>query len=183
MRLTTRVALVVLLGLGETRASASDRTNWDQLIVADGPRAAAERQALSQALRLLPRVPARVAVIDPEAAKPDVKATLLGLDAFIVKGSNVIYVVRQSALLRGAATAQGFHTFALAAVLWHEMAHAEGHDESEARRREQELWTTFIRDQRIDQLTALRYLQALSRRPDVQVSATREPAGIRDSER
>lgn len=166
--LTARVALAVLLGFGGTRAIASDRTNWDELIVTDGPRAAAERQALSQALRLLPRMPVRVAVIDSEAAKPEVKATLLRLDAFFVKGSTAVYVVRQSALLRGAANAQGFHTFALAAVLWHEMAHAEGHEESEARRREQELWTTFVRDQRIDQLTALRYLQALSKRPDVQ---------------
>src|SRR4029453_1597141 len=63
----------------------------------------------------------------------------------------------------------------------HEMAHAEGHDESEARRREQALWTTFVLDQRIDQLTALRYLQTLSKRPDVKASATREPAIRSDS--
>ena len=118
-------------------------------------------------------MPERVAVIDSEAAKPEINATLLRLDAFIVTGSTVVYVVRQSALLRGAASAQRFHTFALATVLWHEMAHAEGHDESEARRREQKLWTTFVRDQRIDQLTGLRYLQALSRRPDTPVHQTR----------
>lgn len=106
-QLTAGVALVVPLGLGGTRPTASDRTHWDELIVADGPRAAAERQALSQALRLLPRMPARVAVIDSEAAKPEVKATLLRLDAFIVNGSTVVYVVRQSALLCGAAQAEG----------------------------------------------------------------------------
>jgi hypothetical protein len=84
------VALVMLLDFGGTMATASDRTNRDELIVADGPCAAAERQALSQALRLLPRMPARVAVIDSEPAKPEVKATLLRLDAFIVNGSTVV---------------------------------------------------------------------------------------------
>jgi hypothetical protein len=84
-QLTTGVALVVLLGFGGTMATTSARTNWDELIVSDGPRAAAERLALSQALRLLPRMPARVAVIDSEAASPEVKATLFRLDAFIVK--------------------------------------------------------------------------------------------------
>jgi hypothetical protein len=68
---------------------------------------------------------------------------------------------------------QAFHTFALASVIWHEMAHGEGKDEREARRREEELWTSFVRDQRIDQGTALRYLDALTRRPDAQTLAGR----------
>jgi hypothetical protein len=35
------------------------------------------------------------------------------------------------------------------------------------------LWTTFVRDQRVDQMTALRYLSALSTRPDDQLMALR----------
>lgn len=53
------------------------------------------------------------------------------------------------------------------------MAHAEGADEREARRREQALWTSFIRDQRVDAVTALRYLSALEKRPDDQLLALR----------
>ena len=68
---------------------------------------------------------------------------------------------------------QAFHTYALASVIWHEMAHAEGADECEARRREQSLWTTFVRDQRVDEVTALRYLEALTKRPDAQLLGTR----------
>jgi hypothetical protein len=53
------------------------------------------------------------------------------------------------------------------------MAHVEGVDERAARRREQSLWTTFVRDQRVDEVTALRYLEALSKRPDAQLLASR----------
>lgn len=162
-----------LAGFGATSAKAGTQTNWDWLVVADGPGAAAERQALVGALRLLPRLPARVAVIDANDARPEVKTTLLRLDAFIVKGSDVVYVVRQSVLLRGAVEGRAFHIHALASVVWHEIAHAEGADEPEARQREQKLWTTFVRDQRIDQVTALRYLTAMARRPDTHVMASR----------
>ena len=114
-------------------------------------------------------MPDRLAVIDVDQAKPDVKPTLQKLDAFTVKGSPVVYIVRQSALLRGAVEGLAFHSHALASVIWHEMAHAEGADEREARQREQSLWTTFVRDQRIDQVTALRYLNALATRPDARI--------------
>lgn len=125
------------------------------------------------ALRLLPHLPARVAVIDAAEAKSDVQPTLLKLEAFALRGSPVVYVVKQDALLRGAIAGGAFHTHALAAVLWHEMAHAEGADEREARKREVALWATFIRDQRVDQVTALRYMKALAARPDPTALALR----------
>jgi hypothetical protein len=159
--------------LGQIAAIAADRPDWRWLIVADGPDADIERSALVGALRVLPRVPARVSVIDAAQAKPVVRTTLLRLDAFVIRGSPVIYVVKQSALLRGAIAGSAFHTHALAAVLWHEMAHAEGADEREARRWEQALWTSFIRDQRLDAVAALRYLEALNARPDDRVLALR----------
>lgn len=142
-------------------------------IFVEGPMAVGERKAIAEAMRLLVRLPERVAVIDAEQARPDVKATLLTLDAFTIKGSRVVYLVRQSALLQGAVQRQAFHTYALASVIWHEMAHAEGADEQEARRREQSLWTTFVRDQRVDEITALRYLEALTKRPDDQLLPAR----------
>jgi hypothetical protein len=149
----------------------------ESLIVVDGPTAPGERKAIAEAMRLLARLPERVAVIDAEQTRPDVRATLLRLDAFTIQDSRVIYLVRQSALLQGAVQRQAFHTYALASVIWHEMAHAEGADEREARRREQSLWTTFVRDQRVDTVTALRYLEALTQRPDAQLLAdVRRPA-------
>ena len=163
--------VVVISGLDvgsiETFASAGPPAVESRIVV-DGPTAVGERKAIAEAMRLLTRLPERVAVIDAEQARPDLKATLLRLDAFTIKDSRVIYLVRQSALLQGAVQRQAFHTYALASVIWHEMAHAEGGDEREARRREQSLWTTFVRDQRVDTVTALRYLDALTKRPDAQ---------------
>ena len=168
------VGAVAVLGLGSLGTLAfAGPPAVESRIVVDGPTAMEERKAIAEALRLLARLPQRVAVIDAEQARPDVKASLLRLDAFTIKGSRVVYLVRQSALLQGAAQRQAFHTYALASVIWHEMAHAEGADEQEARRREQSLWTTFVRDQRVDELTALRYLEALTKRPDAQLLAAR----------
>jgi hypothetical protein len=147
--------------------------DWNTLIVADGPDAPSERQALAAAVRLLPRSPARIAVIDANDARPEVRDKLLSLDTFITHGSPVVYVLRHSPLLRGARAASPFHTLALAAALWHELAHIDGADEREARKREEALWTSFLRDQRIDQATGLRYLTALSKRPDDQLMAAR----------
>jgi hypothetical protein len=168
------VVAVAGLGLGWMGTFAlAGPTARESRIVVDGPTAVGERKAIAEAMRLLPRLPERVAVIDAEQARPDVKATLLGLDAFTVKDNGVVYLVRQSALLQGAVQRQAFHTCALASIIWHEMAHAEGADEREARRREQSLWTTFVRDQRVDEVTALRYLEALTKRPDAQLLAAR----------
>jgi hypothetical protein len=168
------VVAVAGLGSGFTGAFAlAGPPSVESRIVVDGPTAIGERKAIAKAMRLLARLPERVAVIDAEQARPDVKATLLRLDAFTIKDSRVVYLVRQSALLQGAVQRQPFHTCALAAVIWHEMAHTEGADEREARRREQSLWTTFVRDQRVDDVTALRYLEALTKRPDAQLLAAR----------
>jgi hypothetical protein len=119
------------LGLGsmETFALAGSPAVESRIVV-DGPTADGERKAIAEAVRLLARLPELVAVIDAEQAKPDVKATLLRLDAFTIKESRVVYLVRQSALLRGAVQRREFHTFALASVIWHEMAHAEGADDA-----------------------------------------------------
>jgi hypothetical protein len=172
-RLHNAVAMAVALVLGSTAAQASDRPDWKWLVVCDGPNAEAERAAVVKALELLPRLPARVAVMDVTEAQPDVRAALLRLDAFVTQGSPVVYVVQQSSLLKGAIQGSTPHMHALATVIWHEMAHAEGADEREARKREEQLWTTFVRDQRVDGVVALRYLKALNERPDDLVVALR----------
>lgn len=172
LALNVVVALLAVGGVIRGQA-AGDEPDWRSLIVADGPMAESERQALVAAIRALPRLPARVAVIDANDAAPEVKATLRELDTFITRGSPVVYVLRHSPLLQGAKTGNPFHVLALSAALWHEIAHAEGADERGARAREQSLWTSFVRDQRVDQLTALRYLSALSKRPDHQLMALR----------
>jgi hypothetical protein len=160
-------AIVVLLALtfGVGGVAAAGRPTTD-IVVAPTERGAAARQAIAAALALLPMVPKRIAVIDVSGAKPDVRERLVRLDAFTVSGNDVVYLVDGSELLRGAQHGFRFHRAAVAAVIWHEMAHLDGADEREARKAESRIWTSFVRDGFIDQTTGLRYLNALEKRPD-----------------
>lgn len=153
------------------------RTDQQQAVVVwEGAAAVGGTATLVRALDLLPSRPSRVAVIDASRARSDVREMLLRLDAFVVRDSAVVYVVRQSALLRGAISGSSMHLHALAAAIWHELAHLRGADEREARSREQALWLTFIRDQRVDPVDGLRYLSALEGRPNSPPHARAEPA-------
>jgi hypothetical protein len=123
-------------------------------------------RTLDRVLKLLPKRPAQVVVIDPNEAKPDVRRTLLTLDAFITKGGRVVYLTRHSEVMQGALKGSGLHEHMLAAIIWHEMAHIDGANETEARRQEERLWTQFLMDERVDRIQALRYLAALKARGD-----------------
>ena len=107
--------------------------------------------------------------MDVTKARSGVREYLLTLDAFTVTGNRVIYVVQQSELLRRAREGSAVARAMLAAVLWHEMAHLSGADERGARLAEEGLWTRLVRDGLTDQVTGLRYLQALKKRPDDQM--------------
>jgi Zn-dependent protease with chaperone function len=155
-------ALGVLVWLVGSPAAAG--TDLEKAIVTDGPDARRERAALVQALRLLPKYPWRVAVIDAEAARPEVRPSLRRLDAFTTTGGQVVYILRHSVLLRGAKAGSRFHVHALASVIWHEMAHIDGGNETRARKAEEDLWTRFIRDGQVDPMVALQYLSALKGR-------------------
>jgi Zn-dependent protease with chaperone function len=165
------VAAAILVG--RVPAAGVEQLRPRELIVYDGADAPAIHAAVLAAVRLLPRPPARIAVIDADDARPEVRPTLLRLDAFVTVGSPVVYVVRQSRLLDGAVRGSALHTHALAAVIWHEMAHVGGADERQARRQEEALWLSFIRDQRINAIVGLRYLKSLVERPDDLLMAAR----------
>jgi hypothetical protein len=168
---------VIVLVLGGVVAAAASQAYADgsatDLIVPPGRDAVALRDAVRGALALLPRMPARVAVMDVSEATPEVRDRLLRLDAFTVRGNAVIYLVAQSDLLKGAQAGSAFHRAALAAVIWHEMTHLSGGDEHQARNAEATLWTRFVRDGATDQVTGLRYLRALEQRPDDTLMASR----------
>ena len=158
------------------QASRTDRpavaTSTD-IVTSPGLAGAAEKDALAAAVALLPQAPVRIAIIDVTQNRPRVRDYLLTLDAFTVKGNAVIYVVQQSQLLKGACAGSALYRTILATVLWHEMAHLSGADERGARQAEETLWMSFVRDGLTDQVTGLRYLNALKRRPDDQLLASR----------
>jgi len=107
------------------------------------------------------------------AEPTEVRDRLLTLDAFTVPGNSVIYVVQQRQVLDEASRGSTLFRAMLATVIWHEVAHLAGTDERGARKAEEDLWTRFVRDGVADQVTALRYLQALKRRPYDQLLASR----------
>ena len=164
---TTATSAVVLVLLFTTNGVAAGDQKARTEIVTDSE-SAEDRAALIAAVALLPRAPVRIAVMDVTRARPGVREHLLTLDAFTVKGNDVIYVVQQSELLRRARTGAALYHAILATVLWHEMAHLAQADEQGARRAEEELWERLVRDGAVDQLTGLRYLEALKQRPDAQ---------------
>ncbi len=124
----------------------------------------ASTAAINRALSLLSRAPEYVAVIDPATVKPEVRETLLKVDAFISRGQPVVYLSPHSEVLKGAREGSRIHTYMLAAIIWHEMAHLGGADEREAQRKEEGLWKRFVVEKRVDAVTALRYLKLMDDR-------------------
>jgi Zn-dependent protease with chaperone function len=121
-------------------------------------------RALTRALALLPRRPRRVVVIDVSRLGPELQATTQPLDAFVTDRSPHIYVTSHSAVLTRAIKGSRLHTYVLASIIWHEMAHLNGADEAGARLAEEQLWRRFIQDGLVDQVTALGYLKLLEQR-------------------
>jgi len=128
-----------------------------------GAHASPYDEAIARALRLLPRQPEKIVLVErPNATglhegKPNV-------EAFINHGGRVVYLVRQGGTLQGALKGRGIFDYALAAIIWHEMAHIDGADEPEAQRVEEQLWKEFILTRRVDSRQGMTYLALLRNR-------------------
>jgi hypothetical protein len=144
--------VLVIVGIAALsgQASAASDSNYPLII--------------RQVIALLPQRPVQVRVIDVNDARPEDRDNLLKLQAFVLRGSPVIYLTTHGEVLREAVKGSRFHNYMLATVIWHEMAHVEGADETEARRREEALWTRFMLDHAVEQVAALTYLSALKKR-------------------
>ena len=123
-----------------------------------------DRRTIAAALERLPRRPKRIVMVDSTDATPGVEAHRRDLDAFVPLGSDVIYLRRQSLTVREAELSGGPYVFMLSVVIWHEMAHGEGLDEQQARRREEELWKQFVQRGDVDSGIGMAYLTELRRR-------------------
>ena len=105
--------------------------------------------AIGRALRLLPRQPERIVLVDradgshEHMGKPNV-------EAFVKHGGRVVYLVRQGVTLQATLKGPGIFDYALATVIWHEMAHIDGADEPAAQQAEEQLWMQFVLAQRVD---------------------------------
>ena len=119
---------------------------------------------LRAALEVLPRRPERIVLVEGDAAPAGHETQMRDLDAFVLTGSRVLYLRRQSPTLLAAEYEGGPYLLMLAAVIWHEMAHTEGLDERRAEEREEDLWMQFVQRSLVDSAVGLTYLNELRRR-------------------
>jgi hypothetical protein len=116
-------------------------------------------EAVGRAVRLLPRQPDRIVVLDVRS-----RSGQRHVEAFVNDGERVVYLVRQAVSLQRALKGDRIYDYVLATVIWHEMAHIDGADEAAAQQAEEQLWMEFIVAQRVDQTRGIRYLALLKER-------------------
>ena len=75
-----------------------------------------------------------------------------------------MYLIAQGTTLRGAQNGGAMFDYALAAIIWHEMAHLAGADEREAQRQQEDLWMAYVATGRVDTNRGLNYLALLKKR-------------------
>jgi hypothetical protein len=121
-------------------------------------------KAIARALRLLPRQPEKIVLVE-RADGPNLRKDKPKVEAFVYRGGDkVVYLIRQGPTLQAALKRAEIFDYALAAIIWHEMAHIDGADEPAAQRAEEQLWKQFLLTHRVDSGRGLRYLVLLSDR-------------------
>jgi len=117
------------------------------------------------AIDMLPRKPTGgIVLLDFDTdIRRDLRARYSTLDAFTLTGESRVYLNAGSELF-ARARRSAFYQRALAAVIWHEMAHLDGADEATAQHAEETLWKTYIRDELIERRGGLAYLNAMAKR-------------------
>jgi hypothetical protein len=123
-----------------------------------------QTHTIRAALAALPRAPDRIEVVAADEMPPEIRERVERMFGFVLNGSRTIYLIRDSSIIREAERSGGPYVFILAAVIWHEMAHADGLDEAQARRREEELWRGFVATRVVDSVFGLAYLAELRSR-------------------
>ena len=119
--------------------------------------------AIDRASRMLPQQPDKIVIVERSTASSQ-HAGGPRSEAFVNLGEPTVYLVRQGATLQRALEGPGIFDFALAAIIWHEMAHAEGLDERRAQEQEEDLWKQFVQRGLVDSGVGLTYLDELRRR-------------------
>jgi hypothetical protein len=126
-------------------------------------RPSAYDEAVTRALRLLPRQPDKIVVVERDKGS-HVRSGTPHMEAFVNHGSPVVYLIRQGVTLQRGLKGPGIFDYVLATVIWHEMAHIDGADEVAAQEAEEQLWMEFIVAQRVDGARGMRYLALLTKR-------------------
>jgi hypothetical protein len=121
-------------------------------------------ETVGRALKLLPRQPERVVVVDMDRSTALLRTKMAHTDAFVTTGLRIVYVRKQGATFQQALKRQAFSDHVLAIVIWHEMAHLDGADEPAAQRAEEDLWSQYVVGRRVPADPGMAYLTLLRQR-------------------
>src|SRR5262245_12508268 len=121
-------------------------------------------EVISRVLLLLPERPDALLLIDADRSSPALRQAIENAEGFVTVGRRTVCLKKQGFIFQHALKHRGIWDYALACVVWHEMAHVAGADEREAQHAEEELWTQFISSRKVDAGPGLRYLQVLRKR-------------------
>ena len=160
--------LVVMSSLASWPAAAADAAAYDAVI--------------ARVLKLLPRQPEKVTVVDAHATAGLSSERLHHVEAFVKHGERVVYLVSQGVTLQKALKGAGVFDYALATIIWHEMAHIDGADETKAQLEEEQLWQEYVLARRVNSARGMKYLTLL-RKHTALASATRRSGPIRSAVR
>lgn len=119
---------------------------------------------VTRVLKLLPRKPASLIVLDAPSQPPALQTRIESSEGFVVPGGTTVYLKKQGSTFQHALQGAGIWDYALAIIVWHEMALVDGADECQAQRKEEELWNQFIVQRRVDSSRGLNYLRRLRQR-------------------
>ena len=137
-------------------------------LFASGPAVAQQAneydETVGRAVRLLPWPPDKIVVVDADTSGRSLHHSFQHVEGFVIHGDRVVHLVREGETLQRAMKGPGIFDFALAIIIWHEMAHIDGADEAKARRDEEALWQEYVRDGRVDLFRGLKYLKLLQAR-------------------
>jgi hypothetical protein len=138
-----------------------------QTAVSSDPPCSACDDVVRRVLPLLPKAPVSVVVIDASRATKVLRDSLVGVEGFVTKGSQTVCLTKQGSTFTHALNGPGIWDYALAIIVWHEMAHLEGASEREAQAKEEALWLEFVTNEKVDANRGLAYLGLLRKRvPD-----------------
>jgi hypothetical protein len=121
-------------------------------------------RVLARVQQLLPHRPNSVVVLDANRQPPSLRRHMEEAEGFITTGDDTVYLKKQGSTFQLALRGPGIADYALAIIIWHEMAHLAGADEREAQRQEENLWVQFIVQQRVDSRRGFQYLALLRKR-------------------
>jgi hypothetical protein len=136
----------------------------DQTVVSSDPPCSPCDEVVRRVLAILPKPPVRIVVIDTARSPALLKDKLMDVEGFVTAGDRTVCLTKQGSTFTHALNGPGIWDFALAIIVWHEMAHLEGAAEREAQAKEEALWLDFVRNGKVDTNRGLAYLRLLRKR-------------------